>query len=575
MVMRRKNSGKSLTAPFAVLDIEAAKLVGGEWQSSWDTFRVAQFVTSAGVEVKCETPAQLTREVESFQGRVFAHYGGRYDFFFLDEPKTLTLSGSGILRAQLGRATLYDSWFLFQMSLLKLGKAVGGKQKHEGKSDAIQHLSDAETAEHCLNDCHVLMQGLNSHREWCSNRGHESPRWPATAGGTAVYCLEAYEPDGVDFLAKEHFDLETWMQQYAAVTGGRVELWRIGRVKGPVHSYDINSSYPQSWCDAPLPLGPWVKVTHETGVAAVYRATVKQSRRFLPVVAPGHVWRYDGEVWLTSEEVARVRECGGTVDVHEGWSCLADSQWFARDFAAQLFKAKQHGDPWAKVGVNSAHGKFGQSIIQTTHVKRGGAWEVDFELGFPSWHQRPLISAFVLARARIRLHVALTALREAGWSAYYVDTDCVHTDCPPELFPGKLGDALGEWKHEGEALEAVYVAPKVYGLRMKDGELKMASKGLPRKQVTWKAMRAAAGGEVVRFNSDDGLVSFRSQKGTWGPRQQHSQRALRAQTGGKKRGYSQTGETGRLSYKDDEACEGGEGGAAALSAGARRAPRRR
>jgi hypothetical protein len=49
------------------------------------------------------------------------------------------------------------------------------------------------------------------------------------------------------------------------------------------------------------------------------------------------------------------------------------------------------------------------------------------------------------------------------------------------------GDALGEWKCEGEASEAVCVAPKVYGLRMKDGELKMASKGTALLKICWAA----------------------------------------------------------------------------------------
>lgn len=548
--MKPRRATKALEAPFAVFDIEAAEqLEDGTWAQSWDDFRVAQFVTSSGDEVRCDTAAKLSAEVARFPGRVFAHYGGRYDFFFLEEPSALTLSGSGILRAQLGKASLYDSWFLFQMPLAKLGKSVG-KLKWEGKSNDIASLTTDETAAHCLNDCHVLMAGLKSHREWCANRGHEEPRWPATAGGTAVYCLEAYETEGVEHLAKERLSVEDWLAQYEAVTGGRVELWRLGKVRGPVYSYDINSSYPKSWSDAPLPLGPWRHVADEVEGVAVYRARVQQSRAHFPIVAPGHVWRYDGEVWLTSEEVAAVRAHGGRVIVLEGWACMTEPRWFARDFAAQLYAAKQHGDPWAKVSVNSAHGKFGQSIIQTAHVKRAGAWVADFELGFPSWHQRPLISAFVLSRARLRLHATLEALRAAGWRAFYVDTDCVHTDCPPDAFPGQLGEQLGEWKHEATATEAVYVAPKVYALRLANGEVKLAAKGLPKSEVTFEALCAAARGSPVPFRSDSGLVSFRSQKGAWGPRQQHSTRVLRAQTGGKKRGYSTKGETGQLFYAD-------------------------
>lgn len=537
-----KRGAASLEAPFAVIDLEAL---------NWNEYRVGCFLTSDGAATRCNTAEQLSAEVESFPGRVFGHYAGRYDMFFLSEPKTVTLSGSGILRAQIGRASVCDSWFLFQMSLAKLGKAVG-VHKFEGKSDRIEELSDAETWEHCLQDCEVLRAALLKHRAWCARDvPHSEPRWPATAGGTAVYALEAYQEAGVEKLRAEQTELSAWLNQYAAVTGGRVELWQHGRVKGPIYSYDIRSSYPRSWVDDPLPLGPWRHVTAEVKGAAVYFARVRQSRSTFPVVAPMHTWRYDGEVWLTHEEVAEVRKHGGRVDIMEGWASHSAPVWFGDDFARAMYEAKAKGDPWAKVSINSAHGKFGQGILQSSWVKRGGAWECDHELGFPAWHQRPLISAYVLARARLRLHRTLHALKQNGWRVLYVDTDCVHTDCPPDRFPGTLGAALGEWNCEATALEAVYVAPKVYALRLAGGELKFAAKGLPRKKVTFEAMLSAARGHPVTFINDDGLLGFRRLGGTWEARRSRSPRRLTAQTGGKNHVVGIYGNTGQLSYKDE------------------------
>jgi len=540
-----KRAKKSLDAPFAVFDIESL---------NWSEFRVAQFVTSEGDAVRCDTAAALSQEVERFKGRVFAHYGGRYDFFFLDEPSTVALSGSGILRAQLGQASLYDSWFLFQMALAKVGKAVG-HLKHEGKSDRIEELTVDETAEHCRNDCEVLRIALLKHRQWCREMPHDEPRWPATAGGTAVYALEAYEPDGVEHLRGERVELADWFHQYSSVTGGRVELWQVGRVKGPVYSYDIRSSYPASWLDGPLPLGPWrrVDVEQPDGVPGVYLCRVEQSRSTFPVVAPGHQWRYDGEAWLTHEEVAEVRLHGGRVDVLDGWASQTPAVAFGQHFARSMYALKAKGDPWAKVSINSAHGKFGQGVLQTSWARRYGRWEADYELGFPAWHQRPLVSAFVLSRARVRLHRALHALKQAGFRCLYVDTDCVHTDCPPERFPGVLGDELGQWAHEATAEEAVYVAPKVYMLRLPGGAVKMAAKGLPRDKVTWESMLDAARGNPVSFSTDAGLVGFRRLGGTWEPRRSRSVRRLQTQTGGKRHVVSSSGFTGRLAYPDVDA----------------------
>jgi hypothetical protein len=244
--------------------------------------------------------------------------------------------------------------------------------------------------------------------------------------------------------------------------------------------------------------------------------------------------------WLTHEEVAAVRAHGGTVRVLDGWSSLSEPQWFGSTFAQRMYAAKAAGDPWAKVSINSAHGKFGQGIMQTAWVKRHGVWNADTELGFPSWHQRPLVSAYVLSRARLRLHAMLHALKAAGWRCLYVDTDCVHTDCPPDKFPGELGAELGQWAHEATASEAVYVAPKVYMLRLAegtykpdDGPFKLAAKGLPREQVTWELMMQAASGKPVGFRTDKGLVGFRRLAGTWEARRSMQVRQLTTQTGGK------------------------------------------
>lgn len=533
----------ALDAPFAVFDIEAL---------SWNQYLVGWFVTSEGEAVRCDTAEHLSAVVSTFKGRVFSHYGGRYDLFFLDEPEALTLSGSGILRAQLGTAQCLDSWFLFSMSLAKLGKAVG-TLKWEGKSDAIETLTLDEAAAHCRQDCEVLMVALKKHREWCRTRPHEDPRWPATAGGTAVYCLEAYEPEGVAKLRAEKVELGAWFSQYSAVTGGRVELWQQGKIRrGLVYSYDIRSSYPRSWLDGPLPLGPWRHVTEEVKGAAVYFCRVRQSRTTLPVVAPGHQWRYDGEAWLTHEEVEEVRLHGGHVEVVEGWASQSEPAWFGNTFAREMYVAKAAGDPWAKVSINSAHGKFGQYLLQSSWARRQGEWECDYELGFPAWYQRPLISAYVLSRARLRLHRMLHTLKLAGWRIYYVDTDCVHTDCPPDQFPGQLGTELGEWAHEFTAERAVYAAPKTYMLVNAAGETKLAAKGLPREQVTFDHLVDAARGNPVTFSVHKGLVGFRRLAGKWEARRSKGTRRLTSQTGGKKHVIGHLGSTGQLSYADQD-----------------------
>lgn len=507
---------------WAAADIEAL---------DWNRFVCAAVVMDDGEELVFYTRDGLAEWVNQFAGKVFFHYGGRYDVFFLDRPSSVALSGSGILRAQIGRAAVCDTWFLFQMSLAKIGKAVG-MAKFDGKSTAIETLTLAETVEHCLNDTRILAKALHAHCAWCMARPHASPRWPSTAGGTAVYCLEAYEPDGVAHLEAQTVDLQDWLGQYQTVTGGRVELWQWGTVPGPVYAYDINSSYPQSWLDGPMPLGPWEKVRRQSKRQGVYFCTVKQSRDTFPVVAPGHVWSYDGEAWLTGEEIATVRDAGGKVTIQHGWESVVSAP-FGANFVPAMYDAKLAGDPWAKVSINSAHGKLSQGVFQSNYVAIDG-WHVELELSFPAWYQRPPMGAFILSRARIRLWRTLNALKAQGWQVYYVDTDCVHTNCPPEAFPGERSETkLGAWKLEAIAEQAVYVAPKVYGLQLSDGTLKKAAKGLPRDGVTWEVLAKAAQGERLKLTSQSGLVSFKGQKGAWGAARATQARTLARQTGGK------------------------------------------
>lgn len=51
------------------------------------------------------------------------------------------------------------------------------------------------------------------------------------------------------------------------------------------------------------------------------------------------------------------------------------------------------------------------------------------------------------------------------------------------LEPSLVGDKLGQMKHEGTAVDAVYLAPKVYSLIMEDGseicKIKGSNKKLP------------------------------------------------------------------------------------------------
>ena len=161
--------------PLSPADIEAAR-VRARRRMIGMAVRLRSVKCDDGEELYFYTREALGEWVSSFPGRVFFHYGGRYDVFFLPRPSNIALSGSGILRAQIGRASVCDTWFLFQMSLAKIGKAVG-LAKFDDKSNRIAELTDDEIAEHCMNDVAILHRALTQHQKWCLAKSHPAPRW--------------------------------------------------------------------------------------------------------------------------------------------------------------------------------------------------------------------------------------------------------------------------------------------------------------------------------------------------------------------------------------------------------------
>lgn len=69
-----------------------------------------------------------------------------------------------------------------------------------------------------------------------------------------------------------------------------------------------------------------------------------------------------------------------------------------------------------------------------------------------------------------------------GMNIYYTDTDSVITNKP--LAPELVGDKLGQFKLECEITEAVFLAPKVYGIRTTEGEEIIKVKGLTKSAVS-------------------------------------------------------------------------------------------
>jgi len=493
----------------ATLDIEA---------EHWTRFKTACLVTEYGEVSHFSSAAALDDAVRGL-GRgahVYAHRGGGFDFLFLMPLQSVVLSGGDVLRAQSGETWLHDSYALLPTSLQKIGEAVG-LQKLPNRSDRMHELSLAEAEEHCQRDCEVLLRGVLSHRDWVVQVPHPRPGVPRTAGATALRCLEAYEPEVVQHLAKHPIGALDWRAHGQAVQGNRLESFCLGH-RSPVYEYDRNGSYNAAWGEGPLPIGPFRRVQREVpGRYGFYFCEeIRQSRSTLPVVAPDGVWQYDGQdQWLTQEELDLLRLSGGDARVVHGWISEHTAHFGWRTVQA-LYPLKSAGRPWAKAVLSALHGKFCEGLEWETfyHDPGCGGWacyRADRELRLPTWHHRPLIAAAILARGRLALWRVAQELLDRDRRIYLLNTDSIHTDCPPQDFPAPLGVGVGQWRLEHGPVEALYLQPGLYGLRTPEGEpvKSVAVGGAPPGGVPWEVLERAAQGEPITLRWEAGLESFK------------------------------------------------------------------
>lgn len=234
-----------------------------------------------------------------------------------------------------------------------------------------------------------------------------------------------------------------------AFSGGRFELFKAGRVAGPVYAVDINSAYPFALTHLPsFGEGRWVHTVGKSERPALfgfYRIiwsapnTGPLDRRPQPLF-----WRdsrglitYPQRVhgWYASPEAVSVWNMPG-ITVMESWHWETDSEerpWtFLRDMydtRMRLGKKNVMSMPF-KLGPNSLYGKYAQTV----------GWDTEKMLP-PKSHALP-VAAWVTSFCRAMLW---DVIRRAPSSVIAVETDSVYLTRDPRELSITLGDELGQW----------------------------------------------------------------------------------------------------------------------------------
>lgn len=390
------------------------------------------------------------------------------------------------------------------------GKAARGHQTWEGMSD-IRHYWEREI---------VLMQRVfEKFRKVMHDAGFALKEWygpgalanyinstrgirpklagvqqPRYTGENVVADGDVALPDGPHAASK------------IAFTGGRFELFRAGRISGPIFSVDINSAYPFALTRLPsFEMGVWKHRSNPSSIRRFgiyrisYRTPVPRVFEFEPQPL---FWRdHRGMIsypsmthgWYYSPEAAMVKGMAG-VEIHEGWEWEntpgedgADERPWA--FLAEMYetrmrlgKKKLLSMPF-KLGPNSLYGKYAQTV----------GW--DQKNGLPPKSHALPVAGWVTSYCRAMLW---QVIRQSPSTVIGVETDSVFMTRDPRELDIKIGDALGEWS-VSEYDEMLYMQSGMYHTRKGEQWQGVKSRGITAREYPYASaseyLASLVGGE--------------------------------------------------------------------------------
>ena len=439
---------------------------------------------------------QLADIIEEEHLTVYAHNGGRFDFFFLLErlhPEIFLISNR-IAKAKIGDSVLLDSYLILPMPLAAYKKddidygifKRGVRDLPENKAEILKYLHK---------DCIYLY-------EWV---GKFIDRF-GTKLTVAQAAFDQLSKTGYPCKRRSSEKYDSSLRPF--YFGGRTETFKTGFIEGEIIVNDINSAYPSAMRDY-HPFGTAhhvLKNPKKLPKTGFYFAVINAvSSGALPLRKSGP----DKTVWYPNDNDARKYHTTsweiragldtGTLEVIDILEVIIyDEVRHFREYVDKFYAEKKaaKGDPdttkerFPKLMLVSSYGKFGadprkykKSVLadwgespldekETGEMNELGLdldeylkmmeWEIegDTEFGKTFW-SRPDpgdsyfnvgVAASITGNVRARLWRAICDTEEP----FYCDTDSVIG----RGFKGKIGVELGEWSIDGEGYKGIYIGGK-------------------------------------------------------------------------------------------------------------------
>jgi len=276
-----------------------------------------------------------------------------------------------------------------------------------------------------------------------------------------------------------------------AFSGGRFELFKAGRVTGPIYAADIGSAYPFALTKVPSlhpDEGEWVHVPQPNRVArfGVYRiqfiAPNANPIEYRPMPL---FWRDNRGMisypqmthgWYWSPEATMAQRIPG-VEILEGWEWKSNEQIFPWEFLQEMYDTRMRlgksnllSMPF-KLGPNSLYGKYAQTV----------GWDQKKRLP-PKSHALP-VAGWVTSYCCAMLYGAMLNNPSA---IIAVETDAIYTTADPSGWSNmRFGKQLGEWD-VSEYEEMLYVQSGMYHYKQGGQWKGVRSRGMNRGEYPYQ-----------------------------------------------------------------------------------------
>jgi len=498
---------------------------------------------------KFYSTSELIKYISNFEGIVYAHNGGKFDFHYLLEAlepdQEIMIINGRLSKFKIGKCELRDSYNIFPLPLSAYKKDDFDYTKLE-KDVRENHIAEIE--KYLKSDCVNLFEIVShSIKEYGLNL-------------TMAGCAFKYWYKNFSNLDKIPKSPKSYFKEFKPFYyGGRVECFKKGIFNYKFKSYDINSAYPYAMLH-----------NHPFGYEYLIKSELPKDKKdieksFIHLKAISKGALPHRESWeaiienLTPEEQLNKKLVKSIKDKLQGlqfprdefireyritgWEYLAGVECDALEvieiisvytfentisfkpyvdyFYDKKKKAKGKNKAeymMCKLFLNSLYGKFGQSGEKHMNYTTANAWEAeelmengkDFcgELGSMALMSEPVpeekqnfynvatacsITGFVRAYMFRHIHKAKGLM--------YCDTDsitCLEMPCDE-------GEELGQWELEGEYTKGAICGKKMYSYKyakkfVKDNaHFKNSSKGV---RISEKEIFSIAkGNKIVYFNN--------------------------------------------------------------------------